>query len=166
MGISPVTSVRQLNWQTEMARHFKEQDIDEYRECFSLYARNGQIRTLDQLTVIMRSLGMSPTISELKQYFKEKGGKMSFPDFLDVMHKHSQVENIPDEILKAFKGHDPKNTGSIPAKELKHILWQWGEKLSTKEVEQVFREANISQNGMVRYKDFIRIVCAPVPDYY
>ena len=50
------------------------------------------------------------------------GGKMSFPDFLDVMHKHSQVENIPDEILKAFKGHDPKNTGSIPAKELKHIL--------------------------------------------
>ncbi|XP_037798851.1 calmodulin-like protein 4 [Penaeus monodon] len=56
-----------------MARHFKEQDIDEFRECFSLYARNGQIRTLDQLTVIMRSLGMSPTISELKKYFKDKG---------------------------------------------------------------------------------------------
>lgn len=45
----------------------------EFRECFSLYARNGQIRTLDQLTVIMRSLGMSPTISELKKYFKDKG---------------------------------------------------------------------------------------------
>merc|ERR1711915_800243 len=166
MGISPVTSVRQLNWQTEMARHFKEQDIDEFRECFSLYARNGQIRTLDQLTVIMRSLGMSPTISELKKYFKEKGGKMSFPDFLDVMHKHSQVERIPDEILAAFKGHDPRGTGSIPARDLRHILLQWGERLSHKEVEQIFREANITPNSVVRYQDFCRIVCAPVPDYY
>lgn len=149
-----------------MARHFKEQDIDEFRECFSLYARNGQIRTLDQLTVIMRSLGMSPTISELKKYFKEKGGKMSFPDFLDVMHKHSQVERIPDEILAAFKGHDPRGTGSIPARDLRHILLQWGERLSHKEVEQIFREANITPNGVVRYQDFCRIVCAPVPDYY
>ena len=50
----------------------------EFRECFSLYARSGsgQIRTLDQLTVIMRSLGMSPTIAELKKYFKEKGQQL------------------------------------------------------------------------------------------
>ena len=58
---------------------------------------------------------------------------MSFPDFLDVMHKHSQVEKIPDEILAAFKGHDPRGTGSIPARDLRHILLQWGERLSHKE---------------------------------
>lgn len=58
---------------------------------------------------------------------------MSFPDFLDVMHKHSQVEKIPEEILAAFKGHDPRNTGSIPARDLRHILLQWGERLSHKE---------------------------------
>ncbi|MPC99246.1 hypothetical protein E2C01_094648 [Portunus trituberculatus] len=38
--------------------------------------------------------------------------------------------------------------------------------LFTFTVEQIFREANISPNGMVRYQDFCRIVCAPVPDYY
>lgn len=47
--------------------------ISEFRECFFLFARNGHIRTLDELTVIMRSLGMSPTIAELKGYLKEKG---------------------------------------------------------------------------------------------
>merc|ERR1712242_237156 len=38
----------------------RDQDIDEFRECFYLYARSGQIKTMDELTIIMRSLGMSP----------------------------------------------------------------------------------------------------------
>ena len=58
---------------------------------------------------------------------------MSFPDFLEVMHRHSQVEHIPEEILAAFQGHDPKRTGSISARELRHILLHWGERLSHKE---------------------------------
>ncbi|KAG0728294.1 Calmodulin-like protein 4 [Chionoecetes opilio] len=130
-----------------MARHFKEQDIDEFRECFSLYARNGTIRTLDQLTVIMRSLGLSPTIAELKP---TSGTRVS--------KAHS---SNPQEILA------PSVTPhTAQPKDLRHILLHWGERLSHKEVEQIFREANISPNGNVRYQDFCRIVCAPVPDYY
>lgn len=33
-------------------------------------------------------------------------------------------------------------------------------------VEQIFREANVSLNGHVKYEDFVKIACAPVPDYY
>jgi len=33
-------------------------------------------------------------------------------------------------------------------------------------VEQIFREANVSVNGHVKYEDFVKIACAPVPDYY
>ena len=33
-------------------------------------------------------------------------------------------------------------------------------------VDQIFREANISPNGVVRYEQFVKIVSAPVPDYY
>ena len=90
------------------ARHFKEQDIDEFRECFYLYARSGQIKTMDELTVIMRSLGMSPTITELKSFMKDKGGKISFADFLDVMHSHTKKESIPKELIEAFRGMDPQ----------------------------------------------------------
>merc|ERR1719411_769472 len=71
------------------ARFFKEEDIDEFRECFYLYARSGQIQTMDELTVVMRSLNMSPTIAELRAYMKSKNGRMSFADFLDIMHQHS-----------------------------------------------------------------------------
>jgi len=38
--------------------------------------------------------------------------------------------------------------------------------LSFVAVEQIFREANVSLNGHVKYEDFVKIACAPVPDYY
>merc|ERR1712083_28876 len=112
----------------KMARFFREQDIDEFRECFYLYARSGQIKTMDELTIIMRSLGMSPTITELKNYMRDKGGKLAFADFLEIMHTHSKKESIPKELLEAFRGMDPSKKGTIPAKDLWHILVKWGEK--------------------------------------
>ena len=114
----------------------------------------------------MRSLGLSPTISELTSYLKQKQGKMSFADFLEVMHIHSRLEDLPREIVNAFKAADPKGTGVIPAKQLRHLLQNWGECLSSKEVDRIFREANVTNNSMVRYEDFVKIACAPVPDYY
>lgn len=112
--------------------------LTEFRECFYLFARSGQITTLDELTVIMRSLGLSPTIQELINYLKKKGGKMSFADFLEVMHQHSKVENLPDEVIGAFKAADPQNTGLIPARQLRTLLQTWGEGLSVREVIILF----------------------------
>ncbi|XP_064470720.1 calmodulin-like protein 4 isoform X1 [Ornithodoros turicata] len=183
-----------------MARYFREQDIDEFRDCFYLNAHSGQIRTLDELTVIMRSLGLSPTITELKKYYKNKGtllsalvtfivsmvfktaspkamdvlhvrplclgGKISFADFLEIMHSHSEKESIPQEIVDAFRASDRSDSGQISGKELRRILIHWGEKLSPREVDNIFREANISPTGPVRYETLVRVVCAPVPDYY
>ena len=81
-----------------------------------VFTRSGQISTMDELTVIMRSLGMSPTITELKSYMRDKGGKISFADFLEIMHGHSKKESIPRELLEAFRGMDPQRKGYIPAK--------------------------------------------------
>lgn len=111
---------------------------------------------------------------------------MSFADFLDVMHQHSKVENLPDEVISAFKAADTPGKGTIPAKQLRNLLQHWGEGLSVREVnikrfniqcfrnysiiclkvDNIFREANVSNNGNVRYSDFVKIACAPVPDYY
>ena len=132
---------------------------------------------------------MNPTKTELTAYMKSKNGKMAFADFLDVMHTHSSKENLPKELLDAFKCYDTQKRGVIHAKDLRRILIKWGEQLSPKEgkytlglffvgpynnvflffskiVEQIFREANISSHGYVNYQEFVKIVCAPVPDYY
>ncbi|KZC05931.1 Calmodulin-like protein 4 [Dufourea novaeangliae] len=140
--------------------------LEKFRECFYLFARSGQIRTLDELTIIMRSLGLSPTIAELNKYLKDKGGKMSFADFLEVMHLQTRSEDLPKEVIQAFQAADKSRSGTIPARQLAHMLLHWGEQLSNKEVEQIFREANVSPSGYVKYEDFVKIACAPVPDYY
>ena len=88
---------------------------------------------MDELTVIMRSLNMSPTIAELRAYMKAKNGRLSFADFLDVLHQHSTKEDIPKELVEAFRGMDPGRKGYIKAKDLRHILVNWGEKLSQRE---------------------------------
>ncbi|KAK8776729.1 hypothetical protein V5799_029925 [Amblyomma americanum] len=108
-------------------------NISEFRDCFYLNAHSGQIRTLDELTLIMRSLGLSPTITELKKYYKDKGGKISFADFLEIMHAHSEKESIPDEIVKAFRASDKTGSGQISGRELRRILLNWGEKLTPRE---------------------------------
>ena len=76
---------------------------------------------------------MSPTITELKNYMREKGGRLAFADFLEIMHVHSKKESIPRELLEAFRGMDTARKGTIPAKDLWHILVKWGEKLSPRE---------------------------------
>lgn len=59
---------------------------------------------------------------------------MSFADFLEVMHQHSRVENLPDEVIAAFKAGDLAGKGTIPARQLRHLLQNWGEGLSVREV--------------------------------
>lgn len=114
----------------------------------------------------MRSLGLSPTIIELTQYMKKKNGKMSFSDFLDVMYYQKLAEKIPAEIIEAFRAADLDGKGMVQAKVLKNMLTNWGEKLSSREVDNIFREANVSNNGYVNYADFVKICAAPIPDYY
>jgi len=148
-----------------MARHFKEEDIDEFRECFSLYARGGQVRSVEQLALVMRSLGCSATLPEVAQYFRLKGGSLSFPDFLDVLHRHGGRGDAAKEVLAAFRASDPSGSGLVPAASLRHTLLHWGERLTPREVEQIFREVKVNPRGQVRYADFVKMVCAPVPDY-
>ncbi|CAO1418799.1 unnamed protein product [Diamesa serratosioi] len=148
-------------------KYFKATEIDEFRECFYLFAKNresGYITTLDELTVIMRSLGMSPTIKEITAYMKKKNNKMSFSDFLDTVHFHSGVEKLPKEIMDAFEAADVEKSGKINARVLKNILGNWGERLSSREIDNIFREANVSE--LITYSDFVKICAAPVPDYY
>lgn len=97
--------------------------------------------------------------------FYISGGKLSFADFLDVMHTHSKKERIPNEIEEAFLAWDTRKTGQITTSDLKHILCQWGEKLDPKVVDNLLREANAAFKSTVNYNDLLEVISAPVPDY-
>lgn len=153
-----------------MARYLTQEQISEFRECFNLYdkKRNGFISCSDLCTV-MRSLGSIPTLQEVDSHLKflnkTKKDEMEFSEFLIVIHKQLNNEKPSQEIHAAFKLTDEQSRGLIAASRIKHILMHTGENLTQREVDQMFRAANIQSTGFVRYDEFVRLVTLPLQDY-
>ncbi|XP_006758453.1 PREDICTED: calmodulin-like protein 4 isoform X1 [Myotis davidii] len=143
---------------------------DEYKECFSLYDKQqrGKIKATD-LMVVMRCLGASPTPGEVQRHLQthkiDRNGELDFSTFLTIMHMQIKQEDPKKEILLAMLMADKEKKGYIMASELRSKLMRLGEKLTHKEVDDLFREANIEPNGKVKYDEFIQKIAIPVPDY-
>jgi calmodulin len=63
---------------------------------------------------------------------------MSFADFLEAMHLQTRTENIPKEVIEAFQAADNFRMGTISARQLAHMLLNWGEQLSNKEGNYIY----------------------------
>jgi len=150
-----------------MARFFSQNQIDVFRECYFLYAHSGVITSESELLYIIRSLGYSPTINEGKRYFGEaqREGRVDFPSFLEVLHRHAQSERLKDDIVAALQAADRKRTGFITVKELKQILCGFGEKMTAKEVDVMLHEAGLSNRGSIKYATLVESLLTPLPDY-
>ncbi|XP_072421362.1 calmodulin-like protein 4 isoform X1 [Chiloscyllium punctatum] len=153
-----------------MAKFFTQDEIHEFKECFSLYdkKRKSKISTGDLITV-MRCLGTSPTPGEVDRHLLhhkiERNGELDFSTFLAIIHQQKQQENPQKEILEAMLMTDKQRRGFITATELRTKLTQLGEKLTNQEVDDLLQEANIPPNGIVKYEDFIRSITVPLADY-
>ncbi|XP_053525952.1 calmodulin-like protein 4 isoform X6 [Artibeus jamaicensis] len=153
-----------------MAKFFSQDQINEYKECFSLYDKQqrGKIKATD-LLVVMRCLGASPTPGEAQRHLQthgiDKNGELEFSTFLTIMHTQIKQEDPKKEILLAMLMADKEKKGYIMASELRSKLTKLGEKLTHKEVDDLFREANIEPNGKVKYDEFIHKIATPVRDY-
>ncbi|XP_054471165.1 calmodulin-like protein 4 [Anoplopoma fimbria] len=153
-----------------MAKFFTPVQIHEFKECFSLYDKKqkGKIVVKDLITV-MRCLGTSPTFGEIDRHLQvhkiEKNGELDFSTFLTMMHRQMQQEDSKTEILDAFRMTDKQKKGYIQASELRAKLTLLGEKLTNKEVDELFKEANVKSNGSINYEDFTQMVTLPPVDY-
>uniref|UniRef100_A0A673B949 Calmodulin-like protein 4 n=1 Tax=Sphaeramia orbicularis TaxID=375764 RepID=A0A673B949_9TELE len=152
------------------AKFFTPAQINEFKECFSLYdkKRKGKIEAKDLVTV-MRCLGTSPTFGEIERHLQvhkiEKTGELDFSTFLTMMHRQIQQEDPKAEILEALRMTDKQKKGYIQASELRAKLTKLGEKLTHKEVDELFKEANVVSNGTINYEEFTQMVTLPPVDY-
>ncbi|XP_046506059.1 calmodulin-like protein 4 [Equus quagga] len=169
-GASGSSEPREAARGSTMAKFLSQDQINDYKECFSLYDKQqrGKIKATD-LLLVMRCLGASPTPGEVQRHLQTHGldrnGELDFSTFLTIMHMQIKQEDPKKEILLAMLMADKEKKGYIMASELRSKLMQLGEKLTHKEVDELFREANIEPNGKVKYDEFIRKITIPVQDY-
>jgi len=150
-----------------MAKHFSQKDIDEFKECFYFLQKKGVIESPEALEKTMQSLNFNPTSKETIEYFSKHNvnGRIDFAHLLDVLHEHSKVENALAEIMGAFEAQDKDKKGLLSAAEISQVLTATGERMTQREVNQLFRDAGMLNQGMIDYKQLLQSLLGPLPDY-
>ena len=140
-----------------------EEQIAEFKEAFSLFDKDGNgTITTKELGIGMRSLGQNPTEAELQYIINKLGadsnGTVDFPEFLTVMTREMKEIESEEWIREAFRVFDQDGNGFISAAELRHVLANFGEKLTDEEVDEMIREADTDGDGQVDYEGKCPIV--------
>ena len=68
-----------------------------------------------------------------------------------MMAEKGQKCDQEEEIREAFRVFDKDGNGFISAAELRHVMTNLGEKLTTEEVDDMIREADADGDGQVNY---------------
>ncbi|KAM6351465.1 calmodulin-like protein 4 [Alca torda] len=153
-----------------LAKFLSQDQINEFKECFSLYDKKqkGKIKASD-LMAVMRCLGASPTPGEVQRHLHlhkiDRNAELDFSTFLNIMYRQMKQEEPEKEILTALSMIDRQKRGVISVSELRAKLTRLGEKLSEEEVDDLLKEAKVGTNGTIKYEEFVRIICLPTVDY-
>ena len=125
--------------------------------------KDGKI-SAKELENAMQSMGQTPTGEEINEMMREvdlnQDGKIDFDEFMSLMIKSSPDTQTEEEVINAFRVFDKEGNGLISSAELKHIMMNIGDKMTEKEADEMVNEADIDEDGMINYEEFVRMMMA------
>ncbi len=66
-------------------------------------------------------------------------------------------------MLDAFKALDKEGNGQIQEAELRQLLLNLGDALTTPEVEELMKEVSVSVDGSINYESFVEMIVNGYP---
>ena len=136
-----------------------------YQDAFEMFDKDkdGAI-TARELGNMMRSIGQNPTDEEVMAMIKEvdlnSDGKIELDEFMTLMARNSPDTQTEDEVINAFRVFDKEGNGLIATAELKHIMMTIGDKMTEAEADEMIHEADIDDDGVINYEEFVRMMMA------
>ena len=158
--------------QAEKKPTFTPAQTKSLKAIFSLYdtKRFGLI-SIEILGEMMRSLGLCPSekeVGKLQATYQAEFDRnvMNLGDFAGLVEPRLRELSSPkDGILKAFRvfrqGKDEAEDGywDISALELRSLmLTQEGLTISHEDLDEIFRDADIQEDGTINYEEFVRML--------
>lgn len=139
-----------------------KEKLDEYREAFDMFDKDhsGTI-SVDEISKIMKNFGNPMSKDDIREMIKDidtsGDGELDFDEFVTLMQKQEVVEDDDDEdeVLRAFKSFDKDQNGYITNTEFRYILTKLGESFTDQEVDTLFRECDLNDDGRLDYEEFI-----------
>jgi len=140
-----------------------DEQVAEYKEAFYVFDKDGDgCITTEELGIVMKSLGQTPTREELLAMVREVdidgNGTIEFNEFLQMMSKTVKDTDPEKELKEAFRFFDRSNDGYISSTELRAVMTNLGEKLTDDEVDDMIKEADLDGDGQVSYEEFVLIL--------
>ena len=145
--------------------YITDQQRKDFQDIFDQFDKDkdGKI-SAKELETAMVSMGQNPTNEEIKEMMEEadlnKDGKIDFEEFLSLMTRNSPETQTEDEVINAFRVFDKEGNGLISSAELKHIMMTIGDKMTEEEADEMVNEADIDEDGMINYEEFVRMMMA------
>merc|ERR1712170_234198 len=147
---------------------FSQEQIDMYKECFKLMDvdKDGTLSKND-LRAAFDNVGKLMDESELDSMLGEVGGSCSFDAMIKMFQeKMAGGTNDPDDlIVRAFKAYevrkeDDDGKNYIEAEMSRHALTHFGDVFSKAEVDDVFNEFEVDDDGYIESKIVIGLFAA------
>jgi len=140
-----------------------EMGIDDLKKAFELFDTNhdGKIDG-DELTAVLRTLGLEYSQVDVDEMIKKadtnSNGVVEYDEFMVMMQRFSQqppeLASLDEKTLEAFRVFDLDGNGFIDKHELKHVMKRLGENLSDADVDAMFQEADINNDGQIDFNEF------------
>lgn len=148
-----------------MADKLTEEQISEFKEVFTMFQKDGDGTILSSdLGDAMRALYQHPTESQLSEVVQEvengHGGKVDFPEFIEILVKNMSETDAEEELLEAFKILDPEGFGYVNSAEMRNVLTTLGEKLSDDDLDDMIKEGDSNDDGRIDFEMLARIMTA------
>ncbi|CAN6327790.1 unnamed protein product [Urochloa humidicola] len=120
-----------------------------------------------EVVAALRSLGQNVGQAEAPRFLEEAGvpagtgAGAAFVDlaaFLAVAARKVGGRQSAERLAECFDVFDDARTGSIPAKQLRHVMVSHGDRLPEEEADAMLREADPRGEGRVEYKEYVKVL--------
>ena len=136
-----------------------EEEVAKLWEAFKVFDAdgNGGIST-EELGEVMRSLGQSPSKTELRDMIKavdvDLSGTIDFEEFKTLMV--STQGDRKSRLKLAFSVFDENDSGQITTNELHNVMSQFG--LTDKELDEMIKEVDSDGDASIDFEEFMKLV--------
>lgn len=136
-----------------------EEEVTKLWEAFQVFDTDGSgAISAEELGQVMRSLGQSPSETELRDMIKEVdvdlSGSVDFEEFKTLIL--SQQGDRKSRLKLAFSVFDEDGSGRITANEMHSVMSQFG--VTDQELKEMIDEVDSDGGGSIDFEEFIKLV--------
>lgn len=136
-----------------------EEEVTKLWEAFQVFDADGSgAISAEELGQVMRSLGQSPSETELRDMIKEVdvdlSGSIDFEEFKTLIL--SQQGDRKSRLKLAFSVFDEDGSGRITANEMHSVMSQFG--VTDQELKEMINEVDSDGGGSIDFEEFIKLV--------